>query len=119
MHSSYSHVIEHKIVKNMMNDEIPPLLVWCKPEQQTRTTKIQAVRVDTGEEVYLNEDCFLLRITTDANAPMTRCLVRHVASGSEAYLQGGPNLQTFIKTYLLQNSQPTEQHTSDDANPIA
>lgn len=103
----------------MMNDELPSFLIWCKPEQQTRTTKIQAVRVDTGEEVYLNESCFLLRITTDANAPMTRCLVRHIASGSEAYLQGGPSLQAFLKTYLLQDSPLAEQQTSDDANPIA
>ena len=116
MHSAYSHVVEHKIVKNMMNDELPSFLIWCKPEQQTRTTNIQAVRVDTGEEVYLNESCFLLRITTDANAPVTRCLVRHLASGSEAYLQGGPSLQTFIQNYLLQDNPPAEQQTSDDAN---
>ncbi len=63
--------------------------------------QLRIVRTDTAEEVRLSDSTFLLRISTDENAPVQRCLLRHIASGREAYVQGGPGLRAFVKTCLL------------------
>ncbi|HLJ33078.1 MAG TPA: hypothetical protein VKU38_05475 [Ktedonobacteraceae bacterium] len=63
-------------------------------------------RVDTAEDVPVNDGSFLLRVTTDAETGIERCYMRHIASGREAYVQGGPNLRTFITACVLQSKPP-------------
>ena len=82
-------------------------LVRCWHDAQGEATHLQVTRVDTGEEVYLNDGSFLLRIFTAANAASLRCLVRHLASGREAYIQSGPALQVFVQACLL--AQPGQR----------
>jgi hypothetical protein len=72
---------------------------WHDP--QTDATRLQVVRTDTAEEVRLDSSSFLVRISVDEAALVERCLIRHIASGREVYVQSGPGLQTFIKTCLL------------------
>lgn len=62
------------------------------------------MRTDTAAEVHLTDSSFLLRISEDGNPPVVRCLVRHLVTGREAYIQGGPNLLAFVKNSLLNES---------------
>jgi hypothetical protein len=84
----------------MENEELS-VIIWCWSDPQTNATQLRAVNVATGEEVHLNSGSFLLRISIDAKASVTRCFIRHIASGSEAYVQGGPKLRTFVEACLL------------------
>src|SRR6266702_5882984 len=83
-------------------NEVLSLLVWCRHDRQTDALQLQIVNVNTGKEVYLKEGSFLLRVFSLENASVQRCFIRHIASGREAYLQGGLHLQTFVKECLLQ-----------------
>ena len=93
-----------------MSSETFSLLLWCWYDRLTSTTQLRIVRTDTAEEVYLSDSTFLLRISTDEQTQIQRCLIRHIASGREAYVQGGPNLRAFIKDCLLQSggSEPAD-----------
>src|SRR5207245_7018491 len=75
----------------------------CWYDDLTRSTRLKVVRVDTSEEVQLSDGSFLLRITCDENASVERCYIRHIASGREAYVQGGPHLRTFVNACILQS----------------
>jgi hypothetical protein len=100
----------------MMNSEMLSYLVRCWHDAQADATHLQVTRVDTGEEVHLNDGTFLLRIFTGANTSTLRCLIRHLASGREAYIQSGQAMQSFVQACLL--AQPAspgapEQQTRD------
>jgi hypothetical protein len=77
------------------------IIVKCWHDPQTDATRLQVVRTDTAEEVHLDNSSFLLRMSVDESALVERCLIRHIASGHEVYVQSGPGLQTFIKSCLL------------------
>jgi hypothetical protein len=84
-----------------MSSEAYSILLWCQNDPQTDVLQIRAVSVSTGETLQLKDAGFLLRISIDTDTAMVRCMIRHIASGNEAYVQGGPNLKTFIKANLL------------------
>ncbi len=88
-----------------MSNETLSLIIWCRYDRQADTMQLRIVRTDTAEEVRLSDSTFLLRISTDENAPVQRCLLRHIASGREAYVQGGPGLRAFVKTCLLRSGE--------------
>ncbi len=88
-----------------MSNETLSLIIWCRYDRQADTMQLRIVRTDTAEEVHLSDSTFLLRISTDENAPVQRCLLRHIASGREAYVQGGPGLRAFVKTCLLRSGE--------------
>jgi hypothetical protein len=71
--------------------------------------QVRVIRNDTAEEVQLKDGMFLLRIWSDNNGRVERCLIRHLASSREAFIQGGPKLRDFVKACLL----------NDDAQPPA
>jgi hypothetical protein len=85
----------------MIENEEFSVIVWCWPDLQTNATQLRVVNVATGEEVHLNNGSFLLRISIDAIASVTRCHIRHITSGRDAYVQGGPKLRAFVKDCLL------------------
>ena len=89
-----------------MKNEEHSVIVWCWPDLPTNATRLRVVNVATGEEVHLNSGSFLLRISVDAKASVMRCYIRHIVSGREAYVQGGPNLRAFVKACLLPDSSP-------------
>jgi hypothetical protein len=91
----------------MMSSETFSILVWCWRDSQTNTTQLRLVHVDTAEEVRLKEGNFLLRISRDDGSSIERCLIRHLASGQEAFVQSGPQLRAFVKACLLDGSPPT------------
>ena len=75
-------------------------------DELTSATHLKVVQVDTGEEVQLSDGSFLLRVSRDENASVERCFIRHIATGREAYVQGGPNLRAFVNACLLNNGTP-------------
>ncbi len=86
----------------MENEELS-VIVWCWPDLQTNTTRLRVVNVATGEELHLNDASFLLRISIGAKASETRCYIRHIASGREAYVQVSAKLRAFVKDCLLKS----------------
>jgi hypothetical protein len=88
-----------------MNSNVFSVIVKCWYDTKTGTTHVQIVRIDTTEEVHLGNSTFLLRIPADG-ASVERCYIRHIASGRQAYVQGGPGLRDFIKTCLLNGGSP-------------
>lgn len=91
-----------------MNNEAISVLVQCQYDAQTDTAQLQIVRVDTTEKVRLRNGYFLLRILIDDTTLLVRCLVRHIPGGQEVYVQSGPNIHNFLKTYLLDSSEGIE-----------
>lgn len=84
-----------------MSSEPFSVIVRCWYNPQSGITQLRVVRTDTAGEVHLSDSSFLLRVTVDGDAPVTRCLIRHLGSGREAYIQGGQNLLTLIKDTVL------------------
>ena len=96
--------------KNAMSSKTFSMLVRCWYDLQVDATQLQVVRADTAEEIRLEDGNFLLRISVDEATSVGRCFIRHLASGREAYVQGGPNLHTFIKDCLLKNGEIGRAH---------
>lgn len=84
-----------------MTKSLFSIIVKCWHDPQTDATCLQVVRTDTADEVRLYNSSFLVRISVDEAALVERCLIRHIASGREVYVQSGPGLQTFIKSCLF------------------
>ncbi|HLI05060.1 MAG TPA: hypothetical protein VKV40_00660 [Ktedonobacteraceae bacterium] len=84
------------MAKNMFS-----IIVKCWREQQMGPTHLQVVRTDTAEEVVLNAGSFLVRIVVDEADQVERCLIRHINSGREVYIQSGTGLRAFIDACLL------------------
>lgn len=100
----------------MSSRETLSIIVWCWHDPQADALSLRAVYTDTQEEVPLRTGTFLLRISLDEEAPVQRCSIRHIASGREAYMQGGPNLRAFVKACLLDGdlSEKPEQAVAPD-----
>jgi hypothetical protein len=88
-----------------MDKEEFSIIIWCWSDPQANITQLRLVRVDTSEDVLLKDGIFLLRISIDANTSVVRCFIRHIASGSEVYVQGGPKLRSFVKDCLLRSGE--------------
>jgi hypothetical protein len=95
-----------------MSHEMLSILVWCWHDPQTHTTQLHMVHADTAEEVRLKKGSFLLRISRDEGSSVERCLIRHIASGREAYIQSSKKLREFVKDCLL-DSDTTASTESD------
>ncbi len=92
-----------------MNSDVFSVIVRCWYDPQTDATSLQVVRVDTGEEVRLSDTSFLLRISLGERGSVLRCFIRHLASGREAYVQGGLGLRAFVKACLLKDGEPESE----------
>jgi hypothetical protein len=84
------------------------VIVKCWYNAQTGTTHLQVVRTDTSAEVFLGNSTFLLRMQEIGR--VERCYIRHIASGRDAYVQGGPGLRNFITTCLLNGGLPETEN---------
>jgi len=98
----------HRAGKDVMGNEEFSIIIWCWHDLKTDITQVRLMSVDTNEAVPLKDGSFLLRISIDANTSVVRCFIRHITSGREAYVQGGPKLRAFVKTCLLCSSKPEE-----------
>lgn len=76
-------------------------IVWCWHDVQNRSTRLRVLQVDTAKEVALSDSSFLIRVSIDEGSLVERCLIRHLPSGRETYIQGGPGLQTFVNSCLI------------------
>ena len=81
------------------------LILRCRYDPQADAVQVQIEQVDSGEVVQVYDGSFLVRCSTNGRSSIQRCLIRHVASGREAYMQVGPGLRDFIKSCLLDSSQ--------------
>lgn len=84
-----------------MSTETSSFLIHCWHDPQTGIAQVRVVHADTGEEVQLADGNYLLRVAIDPQTLVTRCFMRHIASGTETYLQGNKKLQAFVKHCLL------------------
>jgi hypothetical protein len=93
-----------------MSVETLSFTVRCWYDPKIDVTRLQVMRVDQAEEVCLTNSTFLVRVTADQRGLVERCFIRHMVSGREAYIQGGPGLSAFVKECLLVNQgvEPTE-----------
>jgi len=89
-----------------MNGDVFSVIVRCRYDPQSNATWLQIVDVETGEEVRLSDSAFLLRISPGEHGLVMRCFIRHLASGREAYVQGGSKLRDFVKACLLKIDEP-------------
>lgn len=87
-----------------MSTNVTSFILQCWHEHDTNRLKV--VRVDTGEEVALSRSSFLVRLFVDDTTAIERCLIRHLMSGREVYIQSGSSLQAFIKSCLLNDDTP-------------
>lgn len=103
------HAYTHRTMtdgKYVMSSKTFSVLVRCRYDPKAEATQLQVLRADTAEEIRLEDGNFLLRISVDEATSVGRCFIRHLASGREAYVQGGPNLQTFIQDCLFKDGEP-------------
>ena len=91
-----------------MSSETFSVILWCWHDLRTDVIQLRTVRSDTAEEVHLRDGAFLLRIWREEreheHEAVYRCQIRHLASGREAYLQGGSNLRAFVRACLVSNA---------------
>jgi hypothetical protein len=95
-----------------MSDESWSFAVQLWPDPGTGVTSIQVVRVDEAKVLHLSSSSYVVRIMIDQEHGITRCLMRHVGSGCEAYLQGGSGLKAFVEDCLLE--QPLSKPAASD-----
>jgi len=88
-----------------MSRAVFSLIVSCEYDSQADAIQMRIVRVDTGEDMRLRAGSFLLRCSINERTSAQRCLIRHIASGREAYVQIGPGLRDFVKDCLLDASE--------------
>jgi len=91
--------------EDTMESEELSVIAWCWPDPQTNTAQLRVVNGATGEEVRLMPGSFLLRISIDEKASVTRCHVRHIVSSREVYMQSGPRLHAFVEDCLLNGGE--------------
>ena len=91
--------------KDTMENEELSVIVWFWPDLQTNIAGLRVVSVATGKEVPFKGGTFLLRISINVKSLVTRCYIRHIVSGRETYIQGGPKLGAFIKDCLLMSGE--------------
>lgn len=90
-----------------MSSERFSAILWCWHDSRTDSVQLRVIRTDTAEEVPFKDGKFLLRIWSDDSGRVERCLIRHLASKREAYIQGGSKLRDFVKACLLDDkTQP-------------
>jgi len=59
--------------------------------------------------VELESSLFLVRLSVDTGTSVERCMIRHIASGREVYVQSGAGLSRFLRE-CLQSDDPAERH---------
>jgi hypothetical protein len=89
------------------------LIVRCRCELQ-RAASEKRLQGTVGPECSL----FLIRLSTDTSKAVERCMIRHIASGREVYVQSGAGLSRFIRESLRPDG-PAERHGDGRAGTTA
>jgi hypothetical protein len=77
-------------------------MIQCWQELHSARKLVRIVRVETEQTVPIATNSFLLRFMYSDGGRVERCYIRHIVSGREAYLQGGPGLSDFVRECLLE-----------------
>ena len=96
-----------------MNNEVFSLIVRCWRDAQNGT-HIQIVNIE-NEELSLAPGSFLLRIWVEESFQVERCLIRHLSSNREIYMQSGNSLKAFIQECLLAAEAPPTAHDAKES----
>ncbi len=110
--SSCLHALLHRPGNWTMSNQEISVIVSFWYHELANATQLKVVQVNTSEEVHLSDGSFLLRISRDEHTLVERCLIRHLGTGREAYVQGGPNLRAFVKSCLLNDGGPEPPATN-------
>jgi hypothetical protein len=97
----------------MENEELTIIVRFWR-DKQKNGVRLQVVNVDTAEEMLVSNSSFLLRFWVQ-DATVERCLIRHLSSGHQAYVQSGAGLQALIKACLLSDKQERPSSSEDRA----
>jgi hypothetical protein len=95
------------------SDEGVSLIVRCWGELQGATPEDRVQGI-----VELESSLFLIRLSADTGKATERCMIRHIASGREVYVQSGAGLSRFIRE-CLQPDGPAERHGDGQAGTTA
>jgi len=68
--------------------------------------------------IDLESSLFLIRLSTDTSKAVERCMIRHIASGREVYVQSGTGLSRFIRE-CLQPDGLAERHGDEQVGTTA
>ncbi len=82
-------------------------VIQCWHQLPAGVRLVRVVRVETEQTVPIATNSFLLRFTRSADGSIERCYIRHIASGRESYVQGGPGLSAFVRDCLLEQVSDT------------
>jgi hypothetical protein len=85
-----------------MSTTTASFVIQCWRDLPTGVKLVRVVRVETEQTVPIATTSFLLRFTRSADGVIERCYMRHIASGRESYVQGGPGLSAFVHECLLE-----------------
>ena len=94
-----------------MNADILSFIVRYWRDAQDHT-HIQVLSLD-NEELALVTGSILLRIWVEEPGHVERCLIRHLSSNREVYVQSGGSLKAFIQECVLAAKPPTSPDTPD------
>jgi hypothetical protein len=76
-------------------------MIQCWQDLHSARKLVRIMRVETEQAVPIETNSFLLRFMYSDGGRVERCYIRHIVSGREAYLQGGPGLSEFVRECLL------------------
>jgi hypothetical protein len=101
----------------MTNSETFSIIIRCSLDVTTNATQLHITRTDTGEVVNLRDAAFLVRISIDRDVSLLRCLIRHLTSGRETYVQSSTQLESFILSCLLEDDGIPGTDTASPSAP--
>ena len=98
-----------------MSTTTASFMIPCWQDLRATIKLVRVVRIETEQTVPIATNSFLLRCTHSDDKRIERCYIRHIASGHEAYLQGGPGLSAFVCECLLEQiaDYPKSSHQED------
>jgi hypothetical protein len=84
-----------------MSTTTASFVIQCWQDLHPRNRLVRVVRIETEQTVPIATNSYLLRFMHTDDGRIERCYIRHIASGREAYLQGGPGLSNFVCECVL------------------
>jgi hypothetical protein len=97
----------------------PTYAFWihCSRDQHTGPLRVRVSSL-SNPDVHVRAGSFLVRVWIDRHNRLDRCQVRHVASGEETRVQGGPGLSAFVRRHLLEDDGSAGQRSPDPGTAL-
>lgn len=89
-------------------------IVRCRGGDRSGAAWLHIVRVEHAADVRFKDGSFLVRVWADEGRVIERCFIRHIASGREAFVQGGAGLSTFVRECLFEWPAATAEQADGD-----